>query len=203
MIMHYLGWGRRKGCNRIFINLVQQKTADMKTLISILSLIITVTCFGQTNDSLFQDNNPIITDAEAAWLNTNFNTANFDFKNKYIGLIDVVPAFYGIGKFTFSMLKKGLSNINLDEIAYKVVVLDSADKARTKGYDAILIISSKGHKGKIERLKHETIIYKSENHYTDIPSDAGLDSSPVLTKENALFLRNYTKWAGLSTHYMI
>lgn len=159
----------------------------MKPLVLILSLILAISSYGQSTHGLFLDNNPKVTRAEAEWLNANFATENFDFRNKCIGFIEVTSAFYGMGKFTFPMVKKRLPNIILDKIIYKVVVLDSADKVRTKGYDAILVISGRANKGKLKRLKHEAIIYNSKNLYPQIPSDAGLDSNPTLTKANAIF----------------
>lgn len=159
----------------------------MKPLILILSFLTAAESFGQTTESLFANNNPKVSLAEADWLNDNFKTENFNFRGKCVGFIEVVPTFYGMGKFTFPMLKKRLPNIILDKIIYKVIILDSADKARTKGYDAIIIISGRSHKGKLKRLKHETIIYHSKNFYPQIPADAGLDSNPTLTKPNAIF----------------
>lgn len=164
-----------------------------KSILTPLLFLMSIGLFGQEGTQLFVDSNPLLTNDEAAWLNANFATDSFDFTNKTIGILEVMPAFYGMGKFTFPMLKKRLPNMILDKIAYKVVVLDTIDKVKTKGYDAVLLIAGKSHKGKLRKLTHETIITNAINYYPQIPTDAGKDSDPLLSNANAAFFTELYK----------
>lgn len=166
----------------------------MKPIVLILSLILTISSYGQSTDGLFIDNNPKVTLPEAEWLNTNFKTENFDFRNKCVGFLNVESGgFYGIGKSAFPMQKKVLRNVNLSKISYRVMVLDAAEKKWTRGYDALILVASKKIDGKLSRVKWEQAMMFGKNRYPQIPADAGQDSNPNLSAANAIFFNELCK----------
>lgn len=136
----------------------------------------------------FTDNNPKLSPEESARLNKQFSTNNFNFDGKYIGFIELTSGgYWGIGKWTFRLTKSNFFRMASENSLYKLHILDSAEKARTNGYDAIVVIAPKKIKGKFSRLKREKVIKDSYNRYPQIPAEAGLDNNPVLNKPNAVF----------------
>jgi len=166
----------------------------MKPLVLILSLILSISSYRQSTDGLFIDNNPNVTPAEAEWLNTNFRTENFDFRDKCVGFLYVESGgFYGIGKYTHSMQKKDLRSVNLSKISYRVMVLDAAEKKWTRGYDVLILIASNKIDGKLSRVKWEQAMMFGINRYPQIPADAGQDSNSNLSTDNAIFFNEVYK----------
>jgi hypothetical protein len=161
----------------------------MDKIILALSLVLVSYCAqAQQADSLFADNDPLITEAESVWLNENFNTPGFDFRNKYIHFVDLQPGGYlGIGKWQFALKKTDLGKVELNKSDYTLFVLDSVERESTRGYDAILVIARKRNKGKLKRLTRERIVSRSTNRYPRLPKDAGLDSNALLSSANAAF----------------
>lgn len=160
-----------------------------RKLTFILSLILlTHISHGKTTDSLFLDNNPKITDAEAEWLNKNFPFHNFDYTGKYIRFTELVAGgYWWIGKWTFDMKKKNLDTLSLDKRIYRVFILDSNEKETTRGFDAMLVIAKKGIKGKLRRLTKDKALELTLNRYPQIPPDAGKDNNAILSESNAIF----------------
>ena len=118
----------------------------------------------------------------------------FDFKNKYIGFVEFLSGgFYGIGKFTLTFQKKNLKQLDLNKFQYKLIVLDTAQKVMTRGYDALLVLVSKKNKGKLQRLNIEKLISEEKNRYPQIPPNAGLDTNSTITEENAIFFNELYK----------
>ena len=100
---------------------------------TIFSLVVAKNSFGQnSSDKLFADNNPKLTEQESQLLNERFKTENFDFKNKYIGFVELLSGgFYGIGKFTLPLKKKNLLQLDLNKFNNKLIVFnifDSSDR---------------------------------------------------------------------------
>jgi hypothetical protein len=144
--------------------------------------------YGQNPDSLFIDNNPKLTGQESKWLNEKFPAENFDFTNKFVGFVDLqTGGLYGIGKIVFPMQKKKLKQVLWEKLQHKLIVLDTAQKKVTHGYDALLVLIDKKHIGKLERLNIEKLIDDTRNVYPQFPTDAGKDNNPVLNESNAMF----------------
>jgi hypothetical protein len=161
---------------------------------TIFLFVFTKNLFGQdTTLNIFNDNNPKLTKQESAWLNKRFSTANFDFDNKYIRFVEVLSEFYGIGKFTLTIYKKNLLELDLNRFEYRILVLDSTQKNKTRGYDAFLILTLKINRGKLKRLNIEKLISESKNRYPQIPANAGLDTNSVMNSDNAIFLNELYK----------
>lgn len=157
-------------------------------LIFIFILFFVKSTSGQTTDSYFNDNNPKLTIAESQWLSDNFKIETYDFKNKYIGFVELLSGgFYGIGKFTLPLKKKTLTQLDLSKYNYKLIELDSTEKTMTRGYDALLVLVLKKNKGKLARLNKENLIAESKNRYPQIPTDAGIDNTEKLNNSNAIF----------------
>lgn len=141
------------------------------------------------------DNNPKLTAEEAARLNEQFKSEHFNFNGKYVGFTEVTSGgYWGIGKWTFRLNKSAFFNLAPEKHLYKLHILDSAEKARTNGYDAIIVIADKKVKGKFKRLKRETVIKNNYNRYPQLPADAGLDNNPLLNKPNADFFNELYKY---------
>jgi len=164
---------------------------DRKFIIATMFLlVIALTSFGQ----YFSDNNPKLTEQESQWLNEHLKTENFDFKNKYIGFVELLSGgFYGIGKFTLPLQKKKLTQLELNNLQHKLIILDTAQKAMTRGFDALLVFVLKKNNGKLTRLNIEKLISVSKNRYPQIPPNAGLDTSSTLNEANAIFLNELYK----------
>ena len=96
--------------------------------------------------------------------------------------------FYGIGKFTLPFRKKNLTQLDLIKFVHKLILLDTAEKKATSGYDALLVLVNKKNKGKLKWLDIEKLIAETMNRYPQIPSNAGLYTNLILNKDNAIFL---------------
>jgi len=168
-----------------------------------LLLIVSGLSVAQGLDSLVVDNNPRLTAEQSNWLNTKLKPMNFNFDNKFIGYVQLLSgAFYGIGKLTLPLTKKDFFKINMDKCIYSLYVLDSGQKRKTNGYDAIIVVASKKIKGKMRRLEREHVIAETWNRYPQIPADAGIDNNPVLNKPNAHFFNEIYKYDNrLMTSY--
>ena len=157
-------------------------------------LLLIVTSLGQSLDTIFADNNPKLTSIESIWLNNKFSTGNFDFNNKYVGFVELLSGgFYGIGKFTLPIKKKNLSQFDSNKFLHKLIILDTAQKVATRGYDALLLFVNKKNKGKLKRLNIEKLISETKNRYPQIPQDAGIDTSSTLNISNATFFNEIYK----------
>lgn len=169
---------------------------DRKFIIAtIFLLVVTQNSFGQnSSNKLFADNNPKLTEQESQWLNERFKTENFNFKNKYIGFVELLSGgFYGIGKFTLPQKKKSLLQLDLNKFHNKLIVLDSTQKIGTWGYDALLVFVLKKNEGKLKRLNIEKLISEEKNRYPQIPTNAGLDTNSNLNAANAIFFNELYK----------
>jgi hypothetical protein len=154
----------------------------MKSLLLYLLLAIT-------------DNNPKLSPEESAWLNKQFSTASFNFEGKYIGFSQITSGgYWGIGKSYWRTTKSQFFRMASENSLYKLHILDSAEKAPTNSYDAIVVIASKKIKGKFSRHKRAKVIKDNYNRYPQIPADAGLDNNPVLNKPNAEFFNELYKY---------
>ncbi|HMK24523.1 MAG TPA: hypothetical protein VK483_00735 [Chitinophagaceae bacterium] len=164
-------------------------------LFGIVILLISFysTPFGQNIDPVSIDNNPKLSIEESAWLNKHIQSDNFNFDNKYLGFTELLSGgFYGIGKFTLPLTKKNFFNVNIEKFIYQLYVLSPDEKKQTNGFDAILVITNK--KGKMKRLKRESVIAESHNRFPQIPADAGVDNNPILNKSNAEFFNEIYKY---------
>ena len=164
-------------------------------------LLISIPSIAQNLNTYFADNNPKITDNESIWLNANFQAEQFDFKDKYIGFIDLSIGLYGIGTFIFDYHKHKLTELNIDKTIYQLIILDSSEKTATNGYDAILVLAKKGIRGKLRRLKRSRVISQTKKKYPQIPWDAGLDSNSTLNSSNATFFNELYKTDTYSNIY--
>ncbi|SIN65416.1 hypothetical protein [Chitinophaga niabensis] len=141
------------------------------------------------------DNNPKLTPDEAAWLNTKFKAEGFSFDGKHIGFMELTSGgYWGIGKYTFRLKKNDFFRMASENYLFRLHVLDSSEKARTNGYDAIVVLAAKKIKGKFKRLKRGTVVKDSYNRYPQIPADAGKDNNPVLNTPNAIFFNELYKY---------
>lgn len=168
---------------------------ERKFIITFVLFVVALEyCSGQVLSNFFSDNNPALTEQESQWLNERFKTEKFDFKNKYVGFVQLLSGgFYGIGKFTLPVKKKMLTQLDLNTFQSKLIPLDTAQKASTRGYDALLVLVLKKNNGKLKRLNIERLISETMNRYPQIPSDAGLDTSSTLNEANAIFLNELYK----------
>ncbi|HTE34542.1 MAG TPA: hypothetical protein VK666_29390 [Chryseolinea sp.] len=159
----------------------------MPPIIRFLS-IITICFSAEASFSQQLDNNPKLTAAESAWLNNHLNRGEFDFDGKYVAFSQLLTGgFYGIGKFMLRLPKKHVFHEKIGETFYQIYVLNEEEKRATNGYDAIIVFGDKKHKGKMKRLKRESVIADNFNRYPQIPPGAGEDNNPVLSAANAGF----------------
>lgn len=154
----------------------------------VLVLAIAAGTKAQSPAGLFADNNPRLTPAESSWMNEQFKEEHFDFTGKYICFTEVLSGpFYGIGKMTLPVRKKELARLSFDKYQYRLLVLDAAERQRTRGYDAVLLMVLKKNRGKLERISREAAIGFSKMRYPQFTADAGLDTNAQLSPANALF----------------
>lgn len=167
-----------------------------KNLIIITAILLLTfkQSLAQDAANLFADNNPQLTKAESKWLNEKFTSKNFDFENKYIGFIELLSGgFYGIGKFTLPFKKKNITQLDLKKNQHQLIILDSAQKTMTRGFDALLVFVNKKNERKLQRLNIEKLIFKTKNRYPQISPDAGLYNNTTLNRANAFFFNELYK----------
>ena len=156
----------------------------------------TVTAMGQ-KPPLVTDNNPKVSREESVWLKANFGGEGFDYTGKYVGFSEVVSGgYYGIGKWIWPLQKKDLFILPIDKYTYRLFVLDSVEKCRTKGFDALLVLTQRRTSGKLKRFSRNSLVSEAKNQYPQIPSDAGQDTSAMLSHANAVFFNELYKACG-------
>lgn len=149
-------------------------------------LLLSYFAFSQSGKP-FDNHNPKLDEAEAQWLNEHVTASDFDFNGKTIDFIHVVPALFGIGQDYYHNNKKMLLSTKAREYLLKVIVLESSEKATTKGYDALLVFSLKKHQKKFKNSNKAEALAFSRNRYPQIPEGAGTDNNNQLSLVNATF----------------
>lgn len=167
----------------------------MKLYTLVLFVLFSNALFAQNIDTSKTDNNPRLTSEESVWLNQVIKPGDFNFTGKTIGFAELTSgAFYGIGKLSYRLTKKEFFKRTLAAYIHQLYILTEEEKEKTNGYDAILVIADKNIKGKMKRMKRESIIEYSYNAFPQIPADAGLDNNPLLNKVNADFFNEIYKY---------
>lgn len=132
----------------------------MKRILFLLFLIQTSLIFGQNLDSCGLDNQAILSQSEAAFLNEYFkgSKGDFDFSGKKIAFVTGSNGgTFGLKISYFDSVKEWISK-NKGKIASDLIIFSNEEKINSGGYDAILTywvmvqISEKKKTRLIERL---------------------------------------------------
>lgn len=169
----------------------------MKTIYIIsLAFLFPIISFGQTGTKLGIDCNPKLNSEEIHFFKKAFGTDTFCFENKNIGFATndgfkiwgFDNSFMPISKKTYFNLFRKDTKQNLKS---KLVVLDSIQKQKTKGFDAIILAFDKKYQKKAEESKFKRIItvfgYRELNYPNNL-NLVGNDTSSVLSQQDASFL---------------
>lgn len=156
----------------------------LKNSLTFLILLLSCPAFSQSGKP-FDNNDPKVNAAEAQWLNEHVATPNFDFNGKTVAFINVVPALFGKNYAPYS--KKMLFRDNAAAYLFRVVPLDSTERAQTKGYDALLLFADKKHQRKLRNSHKADALEYARNQYPQIPEEAGRDDRNQLSVANAHF----------------
>lgn len=172
----------------------------LKNCLTFLILLGSGSAFSQSGQA-FDNNDPKVNAAEAQWLHEHAVTPQFDFNGKTIDFIHVVPATLGIGRDYYHNNKKMLLSKKAGEYLFKVIVLDSSEKTRTRGYDALLIFSFKKHQRKFKNSNKIEALAFARNRYPEIPEHAGTDNNNQLSAANAEFFNQVYKHEPYLEHF--
>lgn len=138
------------------------------------------------------DSNPRLNEAESAYLQGLFPSAVFSFHDKHVGFkfLDVdttnnTASLYHVTKYHyFTRYDNGQH-----AYAWRLYMLNSAERRKTNGYEAVVLFTEKRFEKKLEKVTGSNIIRYFHLSYPEIPDDAGSDNNPVLNKANAAFFR--------------
>ena len=108
----------------------------------LIFLLFAQTTFSQQTDSLGLDNNPILNPYESAYFNDAFKDqrGDFDFTNARIAFVTGSSGSRLIDKqyFFLEMVKPWLQNNSKPALGF--VRLNEAEKRRSGGYDAVVLV---------------------------------------------------------------
>lgn len=161
-------------------------------------LILMVTSFKlhaqNSTANLFVNDNPILTEEESQLLDEKFKDANYSFKGKCIGFVELVSSgFCGLRYNTWNIRKKDVQGYILNNDITKLIVVDSLQKIENLGYDALMVFVSKKNTRKLKQLNVPKLISEVKNGYPQIPTGAGLDTNSNLNEVNAIFFNEVFK----------
>jgi hypothetical protein len=111
----------------------------MRKYLTILILLISITCFGQNINECGIDNNTELTQTESEYLNAYLTEKRngFDFKNKRVIFITGNSGnLNGTKKQYFDFIKKW--NKKDSKVATGIDILTDEQKAKSGGYDVII-----------------------------------------------------------------
>ena len=158
-------------------------------------MVISITLHAQNStDNLFVNDNPILTKEESQLLDEKFKDANYSFKGKCIGFVELVSSgFCGLRYNTWNIRKKDVPGYILNNNTTKLIVMDSFQKIENLGYDALVVFVSSKNKRKLKQLNIPKLIAQIKNRDPQIPANAGLDTNSNLNEVNAIFFNEVLK----------
>ena len=182
--------------------LIDNALTKMKTInIILITLLLPLVSFEQAETKIGIDCNPKLNPEEIQFLKTILKADTFDFKNRNIGFATnggfniwgFDNSFLPISKKEYFKLIRNDTNL---ELKSKLVVLDSIQQQKTKGFEAIIFAFHKKYQAKAERSSFKRIItvfgYRGLN-YPDNLNLVGNDNSPVLSEQDAVFFNQIFK----------
>jgi len=166
----------------------------MKQLLTILfTLCVCMAAWSQSIAYKGMDSNPRLNEAESAYLQQLFPRAIFSFHDKHVGFcylsVDTVgirpPNLWHVTKQRYFMEYENGQHV----YAYRLYLLNGAERKKTNGYDAIVLFTEKKFEQKLSKITNKKVIQPYWLAYAEIPDDAGSDNNPVLSKANAGFIQ--------------
>lgn len=113
----------------------------MRTLILVISLLLTTSVFGQSSDGLGKDNNIVLNRDEIEFLNTSLKSSRdtFDFTNKKIAFVTGSSGSKLISKqeYFLNCVKPWTDKGSSPQIFFVRLTLE--EKQKSGGYDAIVM----------------------------------------------------------------
>lgn len=168
---------------------VKPKQHPMRgSMLGIMLTLITGLANAQTPGLPTPDRNPLLTSSESAYLNSTISGDSFDFNGKRVGYVAVLPGgLYGIGTFIMANDKRFTLPLEKKGYRYELLILDTAERRKSLGFDAVVVKSRANHQGKRRRTTRNIILNHCRNQWIEIPENAGLDSGSALNEADVRF----------------
>jgi hypothetical protein len=137
------------------IKVFNNSNAYRKIIFALLFLVKFSAVQSQNIDSCGTNNDPLLTENEARFLNTYFKEGkgDFDFTNKKMGILTGTTGGVILSKQSyFKIIREGLKNS--EHIVARIIILNEEQKSASNGYDVLLTYYVKMaiSKSRLERI---------------------------------------------------